>query len=70
MSEEIHRALGRIEGQLGGIAKTQVEHGKKLDAVDKRVTANEIKAAGTGAIGGGVMSAFVLILKETIFRGS
>ena len=70
MTEEIHRALGRIEGKLDLMSHTQASHDAKLDKIDRRVTANEVKAAGTGALSGGVMGAFVLLLKESIFRGS
>lgn len=70
MSEEIQRALGRIEGELKGMRDTQEDHGKKLDVIDKRVNANEVKAARNGALTGGLMTSFVLILKETLHRSS
>ncbi len=66
MSEEINRALGRIEGELKGMRRTQKLHGKKLDVIDKRVTANEVKAARNGAISGTLMGGFIVLLKETL----
>lgn len=68
MTEEIHRALGRIEGELKGIKETQVTHGSKLDTIDKRVTGNEVKTARNGAVAGGLMSGFILLLKSTLFN--
>ncbi|PCI07595.1 MAG: hypothetical protein COB77_04270 [Gammaproteobacteria bacterium] len=66
MMEEIHRALGRIEGELKGMKETQNTHGKKLNEIDKRVIGNEVKAARNGAIGGTLMSGFILLLKSTL----
>jgi len=68
MTEEIQRALGRIEGELKGIKTTQITHGSKLDVIDKRVTGNEVRAARNGAVTGGLMSGFVLLLKSTLFN--
>ncbi len=69
MSDEIHRALGRIEGELKGIRKTQTTHSVALVAIDERVNANEVKAAKNGAITGGLMAGFVMILKESFHLG-
>lgn len=68
-SKDIHHVLGRLEGKLDGIEKTQTDHGKKLDVIDKRVNANEIKAARNGAVSGTLMGGFVVLLKETLHLG-
>ncbi len=64
MSDEIHRALGRIEGELSGIKRTQSLHTKKIDHINGRLSANEAKAATNGAITGGIVTAGILLIKE------
>lgn len=62
MSDEIIRALGRIEGQLEGIKAQQIEQGTTLREVDKRLRKVETKAAVNGAVSGGIMATGVSIL--------
>lgn len=69
MSDEIQRALGRIEGELKGMKETQHTHGQQLNAINKRVTGNEIKAARNGAVSGGVITVGLMLLKETFKIG-
>ena len=66
MSDEVQRALGRIEGELKGLRQDRITDSKKLDVIDKRVTSNEVKAARNGAVTGGLMSGFIMLLKTTL----
>lgn len=66
MSDEIIRALGRIEGQLEGIKTVQVEQGTTIRSIDGRVRNVETKAAVNGAVSGGLMGIGVSILVNSI----
>ncbi len=54
MSDDILRALGRIEGQLQGVHSRLDEHSGKLDKIDERVKNVEHKAATNGLVSGGI----------------
>lgn len=47
---EITLMLGNISGQLKGLDDRVKSHGTKLDSIDSRLRATEIKAGGTAVI--------------------
>lgn len=66
MSDDIMRALGRIEGRLDGIEDWQKEKGAKIDSIDQRTNKLEIKAALNGAVSGGVVSVGIALITAGI----
>ncbi|MDK3025566.1 hypothetical protein QO239_23510 [Cupriavidus taiwanensis] len=54
--KEQSQALGRIEGKLDVMLRNQVRQDEKLDELDGRLRAVEVKAATTGAIAGTLAS--------------
>ena len=66
MSEEIHRALGRIEGQLNGIGKRLDGHGQQLTAIDGRLRDAETAAARAGGKYGAMTSIGIALLIESV----
>ena len=69
MSEQILRSLGQIEGRLKGIESTQSMHTGKLDGIDGRLRKVETRAAGTGALAGGIVAVGVQLLVNKITGG-
>lgn len=65
MSEEIHRALGRIEGQLQGIGERLDIHGSQLAGIDSRLGAVEKDAAAAGGKRGVVAAVGIAIMVES-----
>lgn len=68
MSQEIMRALGRIEGRLEGIEATQVANGDKIDAVDGRLQTVEKQAAAKGGGAGLFAGVGVTLIVEGLKR--
>lgn len=70
MDAELQRAIGRLEGKLDAVASTQSSSQasimSRLDKMDERLRAVEIKAALFGAGGGGLVAAAVTVLTEII----
>ncbi|WP_316154737.1 hypothetical protein [Cupriavidus sp. BIC8F] len=54
-------ALGRIEGKMDMMLQNQVQQDKKLNELDGRLRAVEVKAATTGAIAGTLASLFTSV---------
>ena len=65
MSEEIHRALGRIEGQLQGLGERLDIHGAQLTGIDGRLGAVEKDAAREGGKRGVVAAVGIAIMVES-----
>lgn len=66
MTEDIQRALGRIEGQLHGINQSLETHGKQLVAIDGRLRSAENKAAYAGGKAGVLTGVGVALLVESV----
>lgn len=66
MSEEIHRALGRIEGQLQGIGARLDIHGQQLTDIDARLGTVEQDAAREGGKRGIMAAVGITILVESL----
>lgn len=66
MSEELHRALGRIEGQLLGINERLDGHGDKLTAIDDRLRGAETAAARAGGKYGALTGIGMALLIESV----
>lgn len=66
MTEEIHRALGRIEGQLQGIGERLESHGDQLTAIDGRLRNTETAAAHAGGRAGVLTSVGVALMIESL----
>lgn len=66
MDAELQRAIGRLEGKLDAVAGSQTSIMSRLDKMDERLRAVEIKAALYGAGGGGLVAAAVAVLAELI----
>ena len=50
MSEEIQRALGRIEGKLEAIETSQADIAKKHDALKDDLAGFKLKVVGTSSV--------------------
>jgi hypothetical protein len=66
MDAELQRAIGRLEGKLDAVAGSQTSIMSRLDKMDERLRAVEIKAALFGAGGGGLVAAAVTVLAEIV----
>ena len=66
MSEDLQRALGRIEGQLQGIGERLDGHGKQLTAIDSRLRSAETTAAREGGKAGMLTGVGMALLIESI----
>ena len=68
MDAELQRAIGRLEGKVDAIASTQSSSQAsimaRLDKMDERLRAVEIKSALYGTAGGGIAAAAVSVLVE------
>ena len=58
--DEISHAIGKIEGKLDAIEKTQRAQWEKLERIEQALTANRLKLAG---LAGGI-SALIAILSQ------
>lgn len=57
--DEMSRAIGRIEGKLEEMNKTQTTFGERLEKIDNRLTAHRLKTVGTASlISGGIAAAY------------
>lgn len=50
--EELHRALGRIEGKIDALSELP----KRIDGIDERLRNVEKQATINGAVAGGIVS--------------
>ncbi|ACL71528.1 hypothetical protein Tgr7_0430 [Thioalkalivibrio sulfidiphilus HL-EbGr7] len=66
MSEQIMRALGRIEGELQGIKQVQSQQHETLARVDHRLGDMEVKTAKHGALYGSTAAVGVMLIIEGI----
>lgn len=66
MSNEIMRALGRIEGQLKGVHSRLDTNETKLDSIDGRLRAAEVKSARNGAVFGSAAGVGIALIVESI----
>jgi hypothetical protein len=66
MSDEIYRALGRIEGQLQGVNERLDRHGDQLTGIDDRLRAAETTAAREGGKAGILTGIGVALLVESV----
>ena len=66
MSEEIQRALGRIEGQLQGVNDRLDLQGGQLTGIDTRLRKAETTAARAGGTAGILTSIGVALLIESM----
>lgn len=70
MSDELDRAVGRIEGKLDLIIDGQKRSDDRMDGIDARLRKVEkqaaINGAVGGAVGGGIISIGIVLAKEKI----
>ena len=65
MSEELHRALWLIEGELKGINQRLDGHGVRLTSIDDRLRTAETSAAHAGGRAGVLTGVGVALLIES-----
>lgn len=58
--------LGRIDGKLDLVIKSQTEQGVRLDQMDDRLRKVEVTAAKAGAISGSLVSIGIAFIAEGI----
>jgi len=63
--DEINRSLGQLEGKIDSILTEQKRQSKRDDMLDKRLRNTEITGARNGAIGGGLITIAITLIKET-----
>lgn len=63
MSDEIQRALGRIESKLESLSESQAEIKKDLRLLNKRVGSVEVSGAKYGATAGAMMTIGIGLIK-------
>jgi hypothetical protein len=65
MTEEIMRAIGRLESKVDGLTEGQTRletsFGTRMDGMDTRVRAMEVSSAKSGAVAGGVAGVLVAL---------
>lgn len=66
MSEEIMRAIGKLEGKLDAVYETSKSNSTKLDTMDGRLRSVENKSAVYGSIGGTVAGVGVSLLVASL----
>jgi hypothetical protein len=66
MSDEIYRALGRIEGQLQGVNERLDRHGDQLTGIDSRLRSAETTAAREGGKAGLLTGVGVALIIESV----
>ena len=66
MSEDIQRAIGKLEGCLKGISKEQGRQNTVLEGIDTRLGNIEKQSAKYGLISGGIAGIFILVGGEFI----
>ncbi len=64
MGDEHTLLLGEIKGKLDLVISNQDTQGAKLDGLDSRLRKVETKAAGYGAVAGGMVAVGVALLIE------
>ena len=67
-SNELTRALGRIEGKLDMIVSSQATQNERLDSMDERLRHVEQQAARAGAISGGIVAVGTALAVEMVKR--
>ena len=70
MSQEILRAIGRIEGRLDGIDGKLDDQGQTLHGIDARLRSVEGRTVRNGSIAGGAAAVGVALIVETIKKGT
>jgi len=71
-SNDLIRAIGRLEGKVDMVITNQDQHGVKLNSMDKRMSKVEQKAAVNGAVAGGFLSVGITLLiagVKEVFKG-
>lgn len=58
--------LGEIKGRLDHIQNDQEVIIRKLDSVDSRLRAVEVKSAVSGAVTGGIVSVAIALIKQRL----
>jgi len=69
VSDDVMRAIGRIEGRLEGIDRKLDGHGTKLDCIDGRLRSVERKAVINGSTFGAAAAAGLTLVIEGAKRG-
>lgn len=59
-------ALGKMQGTLEAVAKSQGDIKERLDSIDGRLREVEKQAARNGAVSGGIVSGVVLLAKALL----
>ncbi|EIJ33352.1 hypothetical protein [Thiothrix nivea] len=62
MSDEMIRAIGKLEGRLDSMHETSKANSDKLDAIDKRLRAVETRSATYGTVGGALAGVGISLL--------
>lgn len=62
MSDELHRAIGRLEGKMDMMLEEQKQTSDHVEALDGRLRSVEAKSAIYGTVGGSVMSAGISLI--------
>jgi hypothetical protein len=70
VSEEIMRALGRVEGTLDAMKSQLNGQDEKLGAIDGRLRHVEMKAAGYGTAAGAMAGIGIALIKQKLGLGS
>ncbi|OQX12822.1 MAG: hypothetical protein BWK73_13995 [Thiothrix lacustris] len=66
MSDELNRALGRIEGKMDLLLDKEKEQDKKLEGIDARLRTVETKSAVYGTVGGTLAGVGVSLIVGTL----
>lgn len=66
MSDDMNRALGRIEGKLDLVIQAGQERDKKLESLDTRLRTVEAKSALYGTVGGTLAGVGVSLIVGTL----
>ena len=66
MSDEVLRAIGKLEGKVDILLEQQKSVSSKLDDQDARLRGVETKGAVYGTIGGGVVSIGISLLVASL----
>jgi rhamnogalacturonyl hydrolase YesR len=61
--------LGEMNGTLKAIAKTQQEHGAKIDSLDARLRTQENRSAVAGAVAALMVTLGIDLIKTKFFKG-
>ena len=63
---EMMLALGKMQGTLEAVAKSQGEIKERLETIDTRLREVEKQAVRHGAVSGGIVSGFVMLAKALL----